>query len=427
MRQPWAFIRRRKVALIFVALALLLIFLVVHNIRHPAQQAAGGRFGRNADGSNQAIAVSVAAVTTGDIEIRIPALGTITPLATVTVRTQISGQLQKIGFVEGQLVKQGDFLAQIDPRPYDAALAQAKGNLRKDQSLLADAKLDLKRYQDLIKDDSVAQQQVDTQAALVEQYEGTIESDKAQIDTAALNLNYTHIVAPVSGRIGLRQVDVGNYVTPGDTNGLAVVTELQPISALFAIPEDNVTAIMDRLHDKATLTVEAYDKTNNTMLASGKLLTTDNQIDTTTGTIRLRAQFDNADSKLFPNQFVNIQLLQDVLHDQILMPASAIHRGAPNGVTSTFVYLINANNTASVKPVTLGVQDGETVAVKSGLEEGDIVVTEGGDRLRDGAPVLLPANTPVHTPPKKAPGLRRRNGGQAGNRRPPGMGGFRPQ
>ncbi len=436
----WSFLRRRKISVIVVVLALGLAFLVVSHIIHPPEQQfqgrnrfnRGGGFGggggrRNGNNNqNQAVAVSIATVGTGDIQIRIPALGTITPLATVTVRTQISGQLQKIVFKEGQLVKQGEFLAQIDPRPYEATLAQAQGNLRKDQSLLADAKLDLKRFEELIKEDSVAQQQLDTQRALVEQYEGTIEADQAQIKTAQINLAYCHITSPVTGRIGLRQVDEGNYVTPGDANGIAVVTQLQPITAIFAIPEDNVGAIMQRLHDGAQLQVEAYDRSNANKLAVGKLLTVDNQIDVTTGTVKLRAQFDNTDGKLFPNQFVNIQLLQDTLHDQTIMPTAAVHRGAPNGVNSTFVYRIKDDSTAAVVPVQLGVADGETVGVVSGLSVGDVVVTEGGDRLRDGAEVELPANTPIHAPPKQtaATGRHRGNGGF---RRGSGVNSFRPR
>ena len=461
-RGPWGFVLRHKVAVVLVVLLSVLVYFVVRNIHgHQQQQFAGrngggrnfagnrnqgggqggrGNFNRGNSGqgnfNQNAVAVSVAQVTMGDINVRIPALGTIVPLQSVTVRTQINGQLQKIAFNEGQLVHAGDFLAQVDPRPYEATLAQQKGTLRKDQSLLADAKLDLKRFEELIKEDSVAQQQLDTQRALVEQYEGQIESDQAQIRATELNITYCHIVSPVTGRVGLRQVDVGNYVTPGDTNGIVVVTQLDPITAIFSVPEDYVESLMQRVHDdKATLQVEAYDKGSNTKLAVGKLASLDNQIDTTTGTIKMRALFDNKDGKLFPNQFVNIQLLQNTLHDQMLMPAAAVHRGAPNGVNSTFVYLVNADKTASVRPVKLGVADGETVAVVSGLNDGDMVVTEGGDRLRDGAPVELPADTPVHTPPPENAknDFRRRNfggngkGGFGGGRRPPGTNSFRPQ
>ena len=461
-RGPWGFVLRHKVAVVLVVLLAVLVYFVARNIHgHQQQQFAGrngggrnfagnrnqgggqggrGNFNRGNSGqgnfNQNAVAVSVAQVTMGDINVRIPALGTIVPLQSVTVRTQINGQLQKIAFNEGQLVHAGDFLAQVDPRPYEATLAQQKGTLRKDQSLLADAKLDLKRFEELIKEDSVAQQQLDTQRALVEQYEGQIESDQAQIRATELNITYCHIVSPVTGRVGLRQVDVGNYVTPGDTNGIVVVTQLDPITAIFSVPEDYVESLMQRVHDdKATLQVEAYDKGSNTKLAVGKLASLDNQIDTTTGTIKMRALFDNKDGKLFPNQFVNIQLLQNTLHDQMLMPAAAVHRGAPNGVNSTFVYLVNADKTASVRPVKLGVADGETVAVVSGLNDGDMVVTEGGDRLRDGAPVELPADTPVHTPPPENAknDFRRRNfggngkGGFGGGRRPPGTNSFRPQ
>jgi multidrug efflux system membrane fusion protein len=338
------------------------------------------------------MAVSVASVSSGDIVVRIPGLGAVTPLATVTVRTQISGQLQQIAFTEGQLVRQGEFLAQIDPRPYEAALKQMKANLARDQALLADARLNLKRYQDLIAEDSIAQQQLDTQKSLVSQYEGTVAGDQAQINTAALNLQYTHIVSPVTGRVGLRQVDQGNYVTPTDANGIVVITQLEPITAIFSVPEDFVPSIARRLHDGATLTVEAYDRSNSNKLAVGKLLTLDNQIDATTGTIKLRALFDNKDGVLFPNQFVNIQLIANVLRNQVIMPNSAVHRGAPNGVAGTFVYLVKADNTVAVRPVVLGAVDGERVAVTSGLKPGDLIVTDGGDRFRDGASVVLPEN-----------------------------------
>ena len=410
------FLRRHRGALIACGAIVVAIVLVVAFVKHKTlqqqQEAAQKRFAGGSrrggggpggpggpPGAGGAVAVSVATVKSGDITVRIPALGTITPLATVTVKTQISGTLQKILFQEGQLVKLGDPIALIDPRPYEAALAQAEGNLRRDQALLVDARLDLKRYEDLITQDSVAQQQVDTQRYLVDQYIGTVASDEAQIKAAKVNLIYCHITAPVTGRVGLRQVDQGNYVTPGDTNGLVVITQLQPITAIFPIPEDNVTKVMQRLHDGALLDAEAYDRTNSAKITVGKVLTVDNQIDVTTGTVKLRAQFDNQDNMLFPNQFVNIQLLVDDLKDQVVMPNAAVHRGAPNGVTSTFVYLVNADSTVSVRPVTLGVVDGENVGVTAGLTPGAVVVTEGGDRLRDGASVSLPGSEP---PPQKA-------------------------
>jgi multidrug efflux system membrane fusion protein len=331
----------------------------------------------------------------------------------VTVRPQISGILTRIKFQEGQLVKAGEPLAEIDPRPYRAALDQAMGNLRRDQALLADAKLDLKRFEELIKEDSVAQQQLDTQRALVDQYGGTLQSDQAQVETARINLQYTNIVSPVTGRVGLRQVDQGNYVTPGDTNGIVVVTELEPISAIFAVPEDNVTALMQQLQAGVALTAEAYDRANSTRIAVGQVKTVDNQIDTTTGTIKLRAIFDNKDGRLFANQFVNIQLIVKVLHDQTVMPGSAVRRGAPDGVISTFVYVVNtSDNTVSVRPITVAVTDGERVSIAKGLTAGDIVVTEGADRLREGASVLLPANTPQH--PQTASTAPRKEGGTKG-------------
>ena len=409
---PQGFLRRHRGVLIALLLIVVAIVGVVFFVRHKAQEQQqlalqkrfdrGGRHSGGAGGppgAGGAVAVAVATVKSGDLTVRIPALGTITPLATVTVKTQISGTLQKILFQEGQLVKQGDPLALIDPRPYEATLAQVEGNLRRDQALLVDARLDLKRYEDLISQDSVAQQQVDTQRYLVDQYIGTVASDEAQIKAAKVNLIYCHITAPVTGRVGLRQVDQGNYVTPGDTNGLVVITQLQPITAIFPIPEDNVTKVMQRLHDGATLDAEAYDRTNSAKLSVGKVLTMDNQIDVTTGTIKLRAEFDNKDNILFPNQFVNIQLRVDDLKDQVVMPNAAVHRGAPNGVTSTFVYLVNADSTVSVRPVTLGVVDGENVGVTAGLTPGAVVVTEGGDRLRDGATVSLPGTEP---PPQRA-------------------------
>ena len=434
---PQGFWRRNRsvfitIGAIVVAVVLVVVF-VKYKQQEQAQQAAqrrGGGFrprpGGAKGGPTNAVAVSVATVANGSITVRIPALGTITPLATVTVKTQISGTLQKILFKEGQLVKEGDPIALIDPRPYEAQLAQFEGNLRRDQALLADAKLDLKRYEDLITQDSVAQQQVDTQRSLVDQDIGAVASDEAQIRTAKINLIYCHITAPVTGRVGLRQVDQGNYVTPGDSEGLVVITQLQPITAIFPVPEDNVTKIMQRLHDGATLIAEAYDRTNSAKLSDGQVLTIDNQIDVTTGTVKLRAQFDNKDNSLFPNQFVNIQLVVDELKNQVVMPNAAVHRGAPNGVTTTFVYFVNPDSTVSVRPVTLGVVDGENVAVTAGLTPGAVVVTEGGDRLRDGAAITLPGTEPTPTRAANANNAAGANGAN-GTRRAGGKGGRRKQ
>lgn len=397
------------------ALLVVALLWMLHLGRQAQADARRGGAGGN-------VAVAVATATTADISVKLPALGTVTPLATVTVKTQISGQLQQIGFKEGQFVHQGDFLAQIDPRPYQSALDQAEGNLQRDQALLANARLDLKRYQDILAQGLIAKQQLDTQQALVQQYQGTVATDDALVSVARLNLRYTHIVAPVTGRVGLRQVDVGNYVTAGDTNGIVVVTQLQPVSVIFPMPEDNLPAIQQRLHAGAVLTVEAYDRANTTKLADGTLQSVDNVIDPTTGTIKMRAVFDNQDGALFANQFVNIRLLREVLKDQVTIPVAAVQHGAPNGVNSTFVYLVGADRTVSVRPIALGAADGERVAVASGLKAGDVVVTEGGDRLRDGASVLLPqakaaGGRPDGPSPRPAQGRRHHGaaGGTGGN------------
>jgi multidrug efflux system membrane fusion protein len=389
-RESKSFIVRHWKALLIVLVVVLLMIAFVLYLRQ--KQPIAAPRGRN---GQSPVAVSVATAVSGDIQVKIPALGTVTPLATVTVRTQITGTLQKILFTEGQFVHQGDSLAQIDARPYEAALQQMEGALKRDQALLANARLDLKRYEALVKEDSIQQQTLDTQRALVDQFVGTIQADEGQVKTAQVNLVYTHIISPVTGRVGLRQVDQGNYVTPGDANGIVLINQLQPITVIFSVPEDNVSAVMKRVSAGTALTVEAFDRTNATKIADGKLLTVDNSIDITTGTFKLRAQFDNSDSSLFPNQFVNIQLLQDVLKDQIIMPNAAVRRGAPNGVATTFVYIVNADATVAVRPVTLGVVDGEKVAVTAGLKAGEVVVTEGGDRLRDGAQVQLPSSAPA--------------------------------
>ena len=437
---PWAFLRRHRV---FIIVVIVLVGGGAWFLQRAKQQnAASVRTSRN---RNDAVAVSIATVHKGDIIVRIPGLGTVTALTTVTVKTQISGVMQQVLFKEGDMVRKGQLLAVIDPRPYEAALAQSKAALARDEALLADAQLDMKRYEDLIKQDSVSQQQVDTQRATVGQDIGTVAADKAQVQTAQLNLTYCHITSPIDGRVGLRQVDAGNYVTPGDANGIVVVTQLHPITVLFTVPEDNVPSIMRQIQSGATLTVEASGRADQEHLADGKLSTTDNLIDTTTGTLKLRAEFANSDNALFPGQFVNVSLVVTTLKDQIVMPAAAVRRGAPNGVQSAFVYLVQPNNTVTVRPVVLGVVDGETQAVRSGVDVNDVVVTDGGDRLREGALVQLPDATAAEVAKARALAQterkneaknpnwrgRRRNGqggpggfgGPPGGGRPPGGGG----
>jgi len=348
--------------------------------------------------------VATAPVQSGDVDININALGTVTSLATVTIRSQISGYLMNVAFKEGDIVKKGDLLAEIDSRPYQLALSQAEGALKRDQAMLQSAQLDLERYTNLSKTNAIPRQQVDQQAALVQQDQGNVIADQAQIDTAKLNITYCHIVAPVSGRLGLRQVDQGNYVTPGDTNGLVVITQLSPISVVFTTAEDNLPPILKRLKDGATLPVTAYDRSGATKLATGTLLTLDNQIDTTTGTLKLRAQFENTDGNLFPNQFVNVELLVDTLHNTPVVPSSAVQRGAPG----TFVYLVNSDSTVTVRPIELGPVDGDRVAVKKGLNVGDKVVTDGADKLRDGITITVREPNGANAPPAPNPAPHKR-------------------
>jgi multidrug efflux system membrane fusion protein len=338
--------------------------------------------------------VGAATIDKGDIRIILNMLGTVTSLDTVTVQTQINGQLTQVGFQEGQVVKKGDFLAQIDPRPYQVALEQAQGTLAHDEGLLAQAQTDLKRFQTLGRQDSIAQQQVDDQRFLVAQTTGTVQTDQGAVDSAKLNLAYCHIVSPIDGQIGLRQVDPGNYVQTSSTTGLVVITQMQPISVLFSVPEDNLPDILQRTRAGATMSVDAYDRANVHKLATGQLATLDNQIDTTTGTVKLRAMFANPDELLYPNQFVNARLLVNTIQNTVRVPVPAVQRGEPG----TFVYVINANDTVSVRPVKLGPTDGGYTQVISGLQPGEKVVTDGTDRLRDGAKVTVPPPVPAKAP-----------------------------
>jgi multidrug efflux system membrane fusion protein len=350
--------------------------------------AEGQNSGRFGQGGPQT--VRVAPVISGDMPITIDALGTVTPFETVTIRTQIAGKLQELGFEEGQTVQKGAFLAQIDPRPYQAALAQAQGQLAKDQALLAQAQSDLDRYEALKKQDSISQQQVSDQEALVAQDKAAIVTDQAQVQTAQLNLDYTHIVSPVTGRAGLRLVDPGNYLQPSDATGIVVITQIDPISVIFSTPEDNLPRISARLNSGAKLPVTVFDRANVNELATGTLTTYDSQVDVTTGTIRMRATFDNPQGVLFPNQFVNVRLLVDTLSSVALAPNAAVQVG-PSG---NFVYALNADSTVSKRDIVTGAADGKRTTIKSGLAAGDKVVIDGVDRLREGAKVTVVDNPP---------------------------------
>ncbi|MFY9831205.1 MAG: efflux RND transporter periplasmic adaptor subunit [Methylocystis sp.] len=355
--------------------------------------------------AQNAVSIKAATIGRGDIRVIVNGLGTVTPLATVNVVTQINGQLTQVAFREGQMVKKGDFLAQIDPRPYEILQAQYEGQLVHDQGLLDQAKIDLARYQTLLRQNSIARQTEEDQVYLVKQYEGSVKTDRALIDAQKLNLIYAHIISPVDGRVGLRLVDPGNYVQTSTTSMIAVLTQLQPITVIFPVPEDELPNILPKVNADVPLEVDAYDRANVTKLATGRLLTIDNEVDTTTGMVKLRAQFENTDNKLFPSQFVNANLLLDTLRDVVTIPTAAIQRGAPGA----YAYVVGADNKVSVHVLKLGPTDVDMAQVISGVAPGDRVVTEGTDRLREGVLVEIPdeakspaqPNSPAQPQPQK--------------------------
>ena len=395
--------RLRIAAVIAVGVALAAVayrFLAPHGAVATPSPAAGRAL--PAAGA-RAIPVATATAVRADVDVQLDALGTVTPLATVTVRSRVDGELVKVDFKEGQMVRAGQLLAQIDPRPYTVALAQAEATLARDRAVLANARVDLDRYRLLQKQDSIAEQQVASQEALVSQTEATVRVDEAAVGNARLQLGYSRITAPVGGRLGLRQVDVGNIVHASDASGLVVITQLQPISVVFAIPEDNVPQVMRKLHAGDALPVTVFDRSGKTRLATGTLLTADNQVDVATGTVKLKAEFANGDLALFPNQFVNVKLRVDVRKDATVVPGAAVQRGTPG----TFVYAVDPQTKiVSVRKVRLGPAQDDKVAIEQGVTPGTWVVIDGADKLREGAvvePVKRDAGPPK--PPARQPGV----------------------
>ena len=344
---------------------------------------AGKGGGRGGGDPSRIQPVAAVAARIADVNIVQTGLGTATATRTVTVKPRVDGQLQSVNFTEGQLVRAGEKIAQIDPVPFQVQLSQAEGQLARDAAQLNNARLDLERYRTLLAQDSIASQQVDQQASMVRQLEGTVKIDQAQVDTAKLQLSYASIEAPIGGRLGLRQVDSGNMVRGSDPNGIAVITQIDPITVLFTIPQDSLPRVLARLNAGDKPAVEAWDREQKNLLAKGALLTTDNQIDVATGTVKLKAQFPNANSALFPNQFVNVRMVVDVRKGAVVVPSAAIQRGSQG----TVVYVVRDDSTVTLRTIQTGPTEGNVTAVESGLAAGERVITDGVDRIREGAKV----------------------------------------
>jgi multidrug efflux system membrane fusion protein len=364
--------------------ALILIALAVGGVLYYQHRSSGDASKAKAAPPPRAVPVTTAPAKKGDIGIYVEALGTVTPVYTVTVTSRVQGQIMNVYYKEGQMVKKDDPLLDIDPRPYQAALTQAEGQLAHDQALLAEAGIDLDRYKSAFSRNAIAQQQVYDQEQAVQQYQGTVKNDEGMVENAKVNLVYTHITSPIDGRVGLRLVDPGNIVQANSATPLVVVTQLQPITVIFSIAEDYLPQIQRQLRQGHTMAVAALDRTQEKEIATGSLLTVDNQIDTTTGTVKLKAIFSNRDSELFPNQFVNTRLLVETQHDATLVPSAAIQRNAQG----SFVYVVKSDNTAQLRTIKPGVADGNTQAVQ-GVQPNEIVAVTGFDRLQDGAKVAV--------------------------------------
>jgi membrane fusion protein, multidrug efflux system len=405
--------RRPGLWLLLVCLIGAAIYLL-NRAPAPDQQSSKG----GANRPSGVLPIGAVSAKTGDISVFVSGLGTVTAQNMVTVHSRVDGQLMKVTFREGQFVKAGDLLAEIDPRPFEVQLTQAQGQMARDQALLKNAQLDVARYRTLLAQDSIAKQQLDTQEALVRQYEGTVKVDQGQIDNARLQLTYARVTAPIGGRLGLRQVDPGNIVHASDTNGLVVIAQLQPVTVVFALPEDSLPAIMKKLRADDKPAVDAFNRDESAKLATGTLLTVDNQIDASTGTVKLKAQFANDDTSLFPNQFVNVRMQIDVKLGATVIPTAAVQRGTQG----TFVYVVKADNTVTIRAIKLGPSQGESVAVDSGLAPGEQVVVDGTDKLREGAKVQVTART---TAASSVPGgtgaaAARGNGARKGESAPAG-------
>lgn len=340
------------------------------------------------------VPVLTAQVRKADLAVHLSGLGTVVPTEAVTVRTRVDGQLMSVNFKEGQVVQKGDLLMQVDPRPFQVQLLQAEGQMAKDQAALKNARMDLERFRTLVKQGIIPQQQMDTQTSAADQAEAAVKSDQAGLESARLNLTYSRITAPLSGTVGLRLVDRGNMVKAADTTGLVVITPLSPINVTFTIPADNIQSVLANSRGAKPLAVDAYDRDYARKLASGVLLAVDNQVDPATGTVRLKAQFPNRDSALFPNQFVNARLQTSTLGSALVVPAAAVQR-SPKG---NFVYVVKADNTVELRPVEIQITEADTIALKSGVQEGEKVVTDGHDKLSPGAKVA-PSDAPVKSKP----------------------------